>query len=160
MSIFLFADPLRLRPCLAWGRCTIACNNWYYLYMPTFKISKLVRDKIVAQQIEGGSRPIYRRLDLAAHKYELINKLVEEAYEIGHARPDEIVSEIADLQQVLDDLRELYSLTADEVAAAQTRKTQKYGAFRNGIYIESVELDEHNEWVGYYRKNANRYTEM
>jgi predicted house-cleaning noncanonical NTP pyrophosphatase (MazG superfamily) len=128
--------------------------------MPTFKFSKLVRDKIVDHQIAAGARPVYRQLDAVEHKKELIQKIIEEAQEIEHADPEDIASEIADVQQALDDLREKYDLTARDVAHAQQLKNEKNGAFKKGIFVEHVELDESDAWVKYYRNNADRYPEV
>lgn len=89
--------------------------------MLTFKFSKLVRDKIVNQQIAERTTPVYHQLDTEFHKRELIKKLSEEAQEIADAPADELVGEIAGVQQVLDDLCKLYGVSTAEVAKAQHR---------------------------------------
>ena len=78
--------------------------------MPKFHFAKLVRDKIIEHQLASGATPVYRRLGSAEHKRELINKVIEESKEIIDAHPEEVALEIADVQQALDDLRELYGL--------------------------------------------------
>lgn len=128
--------------------------------MPTFKVAKLVRDYLVDQQITTGAKPSYRQLSAEEHKAALIRKLAEEVDEISRADPDEIVAEIADLQQVIDDLCRLHHITAAQVAAAQAAKNRQAGPFQKGLYIESVSLEDDNHWVGYYRKNADRYPEV
>ena len=128
--------------------------------MPKFKFEKLVRDKIVEHQVKSGARPKYRIMSGEAHKQQLIEKLIEEAREILAAPPEELAGEIADVQQVLDDLKDLLKVKNETVSEAQARKNQKNGAFKEGIYIESVEVDEHDQWVAYYRKNADRYPEI
>lgn len=128
--------------------------------MPIFKFSKLVRDKVVDQQIASGAKPNYRKLEPEDHKRELINKLIEEAREVEQSSPEEVINEIADVQQIIDDLRVLYNFTADDVAAAQKRKNEKNGAFAKGLYIESLEIDEADQWTSYYRKHPDRYPEI
>lgn len=128
--------------------------------MPIFKFSKLVRDKVVDQQIASGAKPNYRKLEPEDHKRELINKLIEEAREVEQSSPEEVINEIADVQQIIDDLRVLYNLTADDVAAAQKRKNEKNGAFAEGLYIESLEIDEADQWTSYYRMHPDRYPEI
>lgn len=128
--------------------------------MPTFKFAKLVRDKIVDQQIASGATPTYRLLTPAEHKHELLNKLIEEAREVEESSAEEVVDELADLQQIIDDLRALYTLHASDVAAAQKRKKERSGGFTQGLYIESLELDEGNQWVAYYRRHGERYKEQ
>src|SRR5579883_2407794 len=104
--------------------------------MPKFRFAKLVRDNIVDNQIANGARPTYHQLDAAEHKRLLVEKIVEEAREIAAAPADELASEIADVQQALDDLREMYGLPPEHVTAAQAAKRQKNGAFKRGIYID------------------------
>lgn len=128
--------------------------------MPKFKFSKLVRDEIVDHQIASGAKPFYRQLDIEEHKQELVNKIIEEAKEITQAAPHEIAAEIADVQQAIDDLKELYSLSNGDVSQAQTAKNEKNGAFKKGHYIDYVEVNDGDQWIDYYRKNADRYPEI
>lgn len=103
--------------------------------MPKFKFDKLVRDKIVERQIASGAVPVYRQLNRQEHKNALINKIVEESQEITHAKPEEIAMEIADVQQALDDLREMYGVTSEDIAKAQTEKNEKNGGFKKGSIL-------------------------
>jgi predicted house-cleaning noncanonical NTP pyrophosphatase (MazG superfamily) len=128
--------------------------------MPTFKFAKLVRDKIVDHQIAAGAKPVYRQLTPEDHKRELVNKIIEEAAEISQARPEDVIAEIADVQQALDDLKERYDVTDQDVKSAQSKKNEKNGAFKKGLFVDSVEVGEDNQWVEYYRKNADRYPEI
>ncbi len=128
--------------------------------MRRFKFSKLVRDNIVDQQIASGAKPAYRHLTPAEHKKELVNKICEEAQEIIHATPEDIASEIADVQQAVDDLRALYGLTSTDIAKAQAAKNAKNGSFKKGLFVEYVEVDANDQWVQYYRKHADRYPEV
>lgn len=128
--------------------------------MPTFRFSKLVRDKIVDKQIAAGAKPVYRQLSATEHKQELVNKIIEEAKEITQADPEEVAAEIADVQQAIDDLRQLYGLKTEDILRAQDTKNEKNGAFKKGIFVESVEVAENDEWADYYRRNADRYPEI
>jgi predicted house-cleaning noncanonical NTP pyrophosphatase (MazG superfamily) len=128
--------------------------------MLKFKFSKLVRDKIVEHQIALGAKPSFRTLKPAEHKRELVRKIIEEASEITKAVPEEIAGELADVQQALDDLAQLYGLSPDDIAKAQAVKRQKNGAFKKGLYIETLEVDEDDPWVKHYRQNADRYPEI
>ena len=128
--------------------------------MPKFKFDKLVRDKIVDHQIASGAKPKYRKLTKKELAKELSIKIAEESMEIIEAKPKDRVSEIADVQQAIDDLKAIYNLTDGEVKLAQKYKRDKNGAFKKGIYMEYVEVNEKDEWVKYYRKNAKRYPEI
>lgn len=133
---------------------------WYITCMPKFKFGKLVRDKIVDNQIASGAKPKYHQLDDDKHKQALILKIIEEAQEITQAKPEELAGEIADVQQAIDDLKRKYKLTDRDIAKAQKTKLNKAGAFREGLYVDYVEVDKNNKWVEYYRKNADRYPEI
>lgn len=128
--------------------------------MPKFQFAKLVRDRIVEHQLASGATPAYRQLDADQHKNELIKKIIEESQEITHASTDEIAMEIADVQQALDDLKELYGLSNEDVSKAKAIKNKKNGAFKKGHYVDYVEVKEDNAWIGYYRNNPDRYPEI
>jgi predicted house-cleaning noncanonical NTP pyrophosphatase (MazG superfamily) len=128
--------------------------------MPKFKFSKLVRDKVVDHQLASGAKLSFRQLNAEEHKKELINKVIEEAGEITHAAPHEVAAEIADVQQAIDDLKELYALKNEDISRAQDAKNKKKGAFKKGFYVDYVELKDGDEWIGYFRKNADRYPEI
>lgn len=128
--------------------------------MLKFKFSKLVRDKIIEHQIASGAKPSFRQLDTEEHKQELVNKIAEEAKEITHALPEEIAAEIADVQQAIDDLKELCGLATEDIVSAQAVKNAKNGAFKKGFFIDYVEVEADDPWVSYYRKNADRYPEI
>jgi predicted house-cleaning noncanonical NTP pyrophosphatase (MazG superfamily) len=119
-----------------------------------------VRDEIVDHQIASGAKPSFRILDAQAHKGELIKKIVEEAQEITQSLTEDVASEIADVQQAIDDLKEIYGLTDDDVAKEQKAKNDKNGAFKKGLFVDYVDVDENNKWAEYYRKNADRYPEI
>lgn len=127
--------------------------------MLKFAFRKLVRDKIVKQQIASGAKPKYRKLSQDEHAKKLVNKIIEEAKEINPEDGD-AVKEIADVQQALDDLRKIIGISSAEVAKEQKLKNAKAGSFSQGIYVEYVEIDENDEWVKYYRKNSDRYPQI
>jgi predicted house-cleaning noncanonical NTP pyrophosphatase (MazG superfamily) len=123
--------------------------------MPKFKFNKLVRDKIAENQIASGAKPHYRVLSDKQHKFELVNKIIEEAQEITKANQNDVAAE-----QAVDDLKEKLGLTGADIAKAQKAKNKKNGPFKKGIYIDYVEIDETDKWTEYYRKNADRYPEI
>jgi predicted house-cleaning noncanonical NTP pyrophosphatase (MazG superfamily) len=128
--------------------------------MLKFKFAKLVRDKIVEEQLAAGADPKYYLLNRDEHIKALVNKIMEEAQEIQEADTEHVAGEIADVQQAIDDLIERLGITRKDVATAQQEKTNKAGTFKKGIFIEYVEIDEHDPWVAYYRKNSDRYPEI
>jgi predicted house-cleaning noncanonical NTP pyrophosphatase (MazG superfamily) len=128
--------------------------------MRKFKFGKLVRDKIIDHQIATGAKPSYRILSDSEHKTALVDKIIEEATEILQAGEKEVAAEIADVQQAIDDLKEKFGLSADDIAGAQAAKNDKNGAFKKGIYVEHVEVADEDRWIDYFTQNAGRYPEI
>jgi len=122
--------------------------------------NKLVRDKIIEHQLAIGAKPKYKLLNKDQHILELVKKISEEADEVLSANVENVASEIADIQQAVDDLIAIYGLSKEEVLREQKTKKNKNGSFKKGIYIEYLDLDEDNEWVKYYRNNSDRYPEQ
>jgi predicted house-cleaning noncanonical NTP pyrophosphatase (MazG superfamily) len=104
----------------------------------------------------------YRILDASEFKKELIAKIHEEAAEIPvtDEKDDEVLSEIADVQAVIDALIESCGYTKDDVLTAQANKEAKNGAFEKRAYIEKVDLDDDSEWVLYFRNSPEKYGEI
>lgn len=128
--------------------------------MPRFKFNKLVRDKIVEHQLKAGAKPKFHQLNKQEHKNQLVFKLIEEAKEVLEAEDKDIVAEIADVMQALDDLIEQHSLTITDIKNAQALKKQKHGAFKKGIYVEYIDIEEDDPFTDYYRSNPERYPEI
>lgn len=128
--------------------------------MARFLFRKLVRDKIVDAQIASGARPSYYALTDAEHKKALVEKLTEEGGEILGIDEVRVAEEIADVQQVLDDLKRLYGVSDADIKKAQKKKNDKYGPFEKGLYVEDVILDGESEWANYYRTQPDRYIEV
>lgn len=130
--------------------------------MPTFQFNKLIRDKILQLHIDVGHTMTYHNLKGEALKEKLRDKLHEEADEIP-VRADadnEVIEEIADVQQILDDLKREYGITDEQLSKVQKAKFDKKGGFADGIFIETVTLPERDEWVKYYRKSPEKYPEI
>lgn len=128
--------------------------------MPKFLYKKLVRDKIIDFQISSGAKPKYRELKKAEHIQALVEKIAEEVQEVVNAPVGEVATELGDVQQALDDLRDLCGVTSGDVAAAQAKKRDHVGGFSRGVYIEEVEVSEDDKWIGHYRENPDKYTEL
>lgn len=129
--------------------------------MPTFYYNKLVRDNIVGWHIKRGHIPDAVELRGVDLKQALKNKLYEEIAElpIQEQADDEVKAELADLQQVLDDLRAEYGVTVKELNQVKRAKKAKKGGFRKGWYVKSVTMPEDDEWTQYCREQPYKYHE-
>jgi len=128
--------------------------------MPTFHLNKLVRDKL--REIYAGldQKAKYKKLTSREHKEQLIRKITEEANEIDiDSSISEITDEIADLRQVLEDMMLIYGISEEQVKNSQRVSFDKKGGFIGGTYVEKLELADDDEWVSYYRKRPDIFSE-
>ncbi len=130
--------------------------------MRRFKFSKLVRDKIVESIISVGNKPNWKTLSDEDFVKELKNKIVEEAAEVPRTGdPQEVVKELADLQELIDNLLPVLGVSEKEFKEIQKKKNEDRGSFKKRQYIEDVETsDEVTKWVQYYLANPDKYPEI
>lgn len=130
--------------------------------MPTFQFNKLVRDKF---------RPIYDRLGQTIQtrelsrdqlKDEIRKKIIEEAKElpIDAVSTEDIAGELADIQQALDDLADKCGVSSEQIAKKKTAKFAEKGGFREGLFVETITLNDDDKWVQYYRNEPGKYPEI
>ena len=100
---------------------------------------KLVRDNIPSIIEKEGKEAEIIVLDDETFLRALKEKLIEEAREvIQHDNKKDILSELADLQEVMDKLKEIYNITQAEINMAQGIKAIKNGKFEKQYYLISV----------------------
>lgn len=129
--------------------------------MPTFKLSKLVRDKLPAIYKSFGQKALTRKLSKAQLSKALVDKIIEETSEItDQTSKPELIEEISDIQQVIDDLKLLHGISDSEVTEVQAKKKAKKGGFSQGVYIETITLKDDDVWVEYYRKDPTKFPEI
>jgi len=129
--------------------------------MPTFRFNKLVRDKLPGIYEKLDQRITWRHLNGLALLKALQDKLIEESAEIPFENNniESIIDELADVEQVMDDIKAKLAISDIEVEKAKQRKLVKKGGFSNGIFVESIELKDDDEWVEYYRRESEKYKE-
>ena len=104
---------------------------------------KLVRDKIPEIIAKEGKKASYRTLEGDELKKALKAKIVEEAHELAQAETEEqILEEIADIQEVITALRIEYALKFWEAEDVRLTKAYEKGRFLNGYFLENVEETE------------------
>lgn len=124
----------------------------------TFKLDKLVRDNIVQIHLDMGGQVSYKVLPSAKHTAALLEKLIEEAGELQASQLSP--GEIADLQEIIDQLASNLNFTKKEIAAVQTKKRRSNGGFKKGHYIDTVSLPTNNKWSRYYASDPKRFPEV
>lgn len=103
------------------------------------KYKKLVRDLIPDIIRENGEVPVTRKLKSTEFKFELKRKLKEEVGEVFEASSKkDLISELADVQEVLNALYLACGITRSDVASIARKKRRQRGAFLKQIYLERV----------------------
>lgn len=129
--------------------------------MPTFKLNKLVRDKLPAIYKSLGEKAVIRKLSKTQLSKALVEKIIEETSEItDQTSKTELIEEISDIQQVLDDLKSIHGISESKVAEIQAKKKAKKGGFLEGIFVETLTLTDGDKWIDYYRAEPKRFPEV
>lgn len=100
---------------------------------------KLVRDRVPEALTEKGIVFEASVLSDEAFGRVLLDKLLEEVREVADAAPDEQLQELADVQEVLDELARFYGLTPEQVRTAQARKREARGGFERRVLLHWFE---------------------
>ena len=99
-------------------------------------INKLVRDNIPSLCEKNNQIPEVRILDSDNYAAALKRKLEEEVEEY---LTDNNIEELADIIEVVEALAENQGASLKDVMAIKERKRNKNGAFKNRIYLISVD---------------------
>lgn len=105
--------------------------------------NKLVRDRIPEIiQKEGNTADIII-LSEESFIQAIKEKLIEEATEVLNAdNRDDVLSELADLQEVMDAIKQIYNINTLEVNTIQAVKALQRGKFEKRLYLKSVSEKE------------------
>jgi predicted house-cleaning noncanonical NTP pyrophosphatase (MazG superfamily) len=104
------------------------------------KYNKLVRDGIPKIIVASGQKPKTRKLKISEYKRELLIRLLEEAKEVKKAKnKEELIDELADIQEVMTAIYSAYKIECSDVTRTARKKRQKRGAFKNRIFLQSVD---------------------
>ena len=99
---------------------------------------KLVRDRIPAIIAESGRQCRSTVLPEPAFRVALRAKLVEEALEVQAAPPEELLTELADVLEVVEALLTTHGLTWAQVHEVQQQRRQTRGGFESRRRLEWV----------------------
>lgn len=126
---------------LASAGCRVSCIDLFAQDEETIDYHKLVRDLVPSAIMRRGEDVEIVRVVGEARLWSLRSKLVEESIEVLDALDtDEIISELADVLEVVDSLLECLGVSRAEVEKAQARKSAKRGAFKEGLMLVKTHL--------------------
>ncbi len=97
--------------------------------------NKLVRDYIPEIIRQSGNQCEVAIMSEAEFRQALREKLLEEAQETAAASPQDLVSELADLQEVMDALLAVYGIEREDMLKEQRRKRTERGGFERRIRL-------------------------
>jgi predicted house-cleaning noncanonical NTP pyrophosphatase (MazG superfamily) len=123
----------------------------------TFKLNKLVRDKIVEMNISYGGKVDYKELKGRQLTNALVDKLIEEAQELKNG--DLSADELADIKEILTALRENLKISPSELEALRRKKAAANGRFKKGHYVKQLTLPADHKWANYYAADPARFPE-
>ena len=131
--------------------------------MVRFYLQKLVRDKVVKKCLDDEEvlHTEYRELNKQEFRRELLRKIHEEADEIplDDNQRGESLKELADLQEVVDALRQDFGFSIEQVQEEMARKKQDKGGFDKRHYIKYHDLADDSRWVKIFRAQPEKYRE-
>jgi len=102
---------------------------------------KLVRDRIPQIIAADGARFALETYNEETYRAALLAKLVEEAREAAGAEPHQIVTELADLFEVIYETLEAHAISRQAVVAMQARRRAERGGFARRLRLMWVEKD-------------------
>ena len=99
------------------------------------KYHKLVRDKIPEIIQQSGLKCETLTLSESEYRQALREKVVEEAQEIAVADEENLITELADIYEVIDAIIETYGINRELIIAEQMRRRQERGGFQKRIKL-------------------------
>ncbi len=102
------------------------------------KYGKLIRDRIPEIIEQAGKSATWRELDADEFRLALRAKVLEEAEELVGSADEALLSELADLAEVIEAILCAYNLTREGLEAVRQKKNDERGAFTRRLFLESV----------------------
>lgn len=99
-------------------------------------MGKLVRDRVPAIIRAKGEEPTVRVLSPGEYLPALLEKLVEEAMEAQEAGAEDLLNELADVQEVIRAILDALDWDVHTLEEAAERKAEARGAFTARLWLE------------------------
>ncbi len=125
--------------------------------MTTFFCHKLARDKIIEDCEQQNIGIDYHIMNEGDYHKALAQKLQEESLEVVSAQKDELLEELADVQEVLDALLKAHGFTSEQLHQVQLEKREKKGGFDKKIYVNAITVADDSPWKEHFLKQPDKY---
>ncbi|MGA9380081.1 MAG: nucleoside triphosphate pyrophosphohydrolase [Phormidium sp.] len=96
---------------------------------------KLVRDKIPQIIQQSGLKCETLTLSESEYRQALRQKVVEEAQEVATADEENLITELADIYEVIDGIIETYGINRELIIEEQIRRRNERGGFQKRIKL-------------------------
>lgn len=103
---------------------------------------KLVRDRIPEIIRKQGKTCEVTTLSEIEYRQALRQKLIEEAQEVAEANPINLLTELADLYEVIDALMGVYGIDSNTLNLIQDQRRAERGGFEQRVQL--LWVDDHN----------------
>ncbi len=130
--------------------------------MKRFKVNKLVRDKFSPKSLQAGiTGKDIKILDDNLYLKELQNKLLEETKEVIEAKDkNELISEFADVYEVLEAMIKFYNISFDEIKKKKDDLITERGNFDGKTFCEYIEVPDNSELFHKFSSRPEKYPEI
>lgn len=130
--------------------------------MRKFLLDKLGRDNVKKLFEEDGCTIKYHTLENDEEYLDALSqKLVEELEEVFECETrEEVISELADLEDILIHFKELIKVDQKDIDAARKKKVAKNGSYTKRIYLEYAQVPEGSKTFEYFMANPERFPEI
>ncbi len=107
--------------------------------------NKLVRDRIPEILLDAGLNFEISPLSETEYRQLLRQKIIEEAQELAESDAEHLLTELADLYEVIDALIETYGLSLDAILKKQKQRRIERGGFKQRIQLLWTEESEDSQ---------------
>lgn len=97
--------------------------------------NKLVRDRIPEIIRESGKKCAVEVMPKAEYRQALLEKLIEEAHEARQAAPGDLITELADIREVIKAMLEALEISPEQVEHIQTQRHAERGGFEKRLKL-------------------------
>lgn len=106
--------------------------------------NKLVRDLIPEILLEAGLNFEITTLPEIEYRQALRKKIIEEAQELAESNAEHLVTELADLYEVIDALIRSYGISPEAIVKKQNQRRIERGGFKQRIQLVWTEESSDN----------------